>query len=116
VTEPGSAEPPSRGPRIALAAAVLGLAGAAIFFGAVIDWLACDVESSEACERQGLARLQLGVAWLGLVPGLAFAVAAVAWRRRAMIVSLAVAISVYATWAVLADAAVHGWDDLKLLP
>jgi hypothetical protein len=29
---------------------------------------------------------------------------------------LGIGIAVYVAWALLLDAAVHGWDDLKLLP
>jgi hypothetical protein len=30
--------------------------------------------------------------------------------------ALAVGVPLYLAWAVLLDAAVHGWDDLKLIP
>jgi len=101
---------------ILLALLVLGGAGAALFAAGLIDWLACDVEPSEACERHELARLQLGVAAAGAIPSIVVAGALVARKRLAGVLALVLAVLFYGTWAVLADAAVHGWDDLKLIP
>jgi hypothetical protein len=35
-----------------------------------------------------------------------------AWPRS----PLTVGVPLYVAWAVLLDAAIHGWDDLKLIP
>ena len=37
-------------------------------------------------------------------------------RSRRALVWLGIGIAIYVAWAVLLDAAIHGWDDLKLLP
>lgn len=91
-------------------------AGCAAFLAAVIDWLACDTEPSQACDRKDLARLQLQVALVGLAPSLAFALAWIGGWRRLALAMFILAVGAYLTWAVLADAAVHGWDDLKFFP
>ena len=49
---------------------------------------------------------------IGLVPALVLVVAA-AIRKRWV---AAIGVPLYLAWAVLLDAAVHEWDDLKLLP
>jgi hypothetical protein len=96
--------------------AAVAAAAVAAFFASVINWLACDVESSEMCDRQDLATLQFQVALAGLLPTLAFAVAVVARRRYTALLMLVVAAGTYLAWAVLADAAHHGWGDLKFFP
>ena len=101
---------------IVLALLLLGAAGAALFAAGLVEWLACEVESSEACERHELAQLQLAVAIAAIAPTLVLAVALPTGKRRATLLGLATAVVFYATWAVLADAAVHGWDDLKIIP
>jgi hypothetical protein len=101
---------------VLLALLLLGAAGAAFFVAGLIEWLACEVESSEACERHGLAQLQLAVAAAAVAPSLAVAVSLVARKRRTGFLALVIAVVLYGTWAILADAAVHGWDDLKLIP
>ncbi len=98
------------------AVVLLGAGAFAVFIALLVARLACDTPGSQACERQSLATLQVYVAAAGLVPlGL---VALAAWRGRTRSAWrwLIVALLVYATWAVLNDAAVHGWDDLVLLP
>jgi hypothetical protein len=53
---------------------------------------------------------------IGLVPALVLVVA-VALRKRLMAaLALAVGVPVYLVWAILMDAAIHRWDDLKLFP
>ena len=98
--------------------ALLPLAGAlaALPLAWAIDWLACENDTSEACARQDLARLEHVVAWIGLAPAVAFAVGFATRRRRGARIALAATIATYAAWGLLADAAVHGWDDLVLLP
>lgn len=99
--------------------AVLALvAGAfAILLGWAVDILACDSGGSEACERKGLARAQffVALACAGLLWGF---VATVIGRRfqlaRAL---LGFAVPLYLVWALLNDAAVHGWgSDMTFVP
>jgi hypothetical protein len=68
-----------------------------------------------AIERD-LAQLPLQIAVVGLAPSLAFAFAWIGGWRRVAVATFTLAVGTYLTWAVVADAAVHGWDDLKLFP
>ena len=98
------------------ALALLGGAALAFLVAAVVNWLACENEGSEACGRQDLASAQFDLAVIGFVPALVLMVAAALGRRRTAAVALAVGVPLYLAWAFLLDAAVHGWDDLKLVP
>ena len=98
------------------ALALLGGAVFAVFVGGVTNWLACENEGTPACERQDLAFTQYVLAIVGLVPALALVVAAALRKRRLAMLALAVGVPLYLVWAVLLDAATHGWDDLTLLP
>jgi hypothetical protein len=99
--------------------------GALALFGAgvvivpiawAIQFVACDeLGPSEACDRQQLANIQLGVALVALVPGSIFVWHVWRKQRRRALVSGALVFVAYFTWALLADAAVHGWDELRLL-
>jgi hypothetical protein len=80
------------------------------------NWLACENEGTPACARQDLAYAQYIVAIVGLVPAVALVLAVALKKRWLAAVALAVGVPLYLAWAVLLDAAVHGWDDLKLLP
>ena len=53
---------------------------------------------------------------IGLVPALTLVVAAAARKRWLAALALAVGVPLYRAWAVLLDAATHGWDDLTLVP
>jgi hypothetical protein len=96
--------------------AVVGATVLAAYFAAVLDWLACESGGSEACDRTELAQLQLQIAVVGLAPSMAFAVAWIGGWRRVAVATFGLAVGTYLTWAVVADAAVHGWDDLKFFP
>lgn len=95
---------------------MVAAAVSAVFFAAVVDWLACESGPSQACDRKDLARLQLQIAVVGLAPIFAFALAWIGGWRRVAAAMLILAVGTYLTWAVLADAAVHGWGDLKFFP
>jgi hypothetical protein len=56
------------------------------------------------------------LAVVGLIPAVVLVVAAALGKRRLALLALAVGVPLYLGWAVLLDAAVHGWDDLKLVP
>jgi hypothetical protein len=51
-----------------------------------------------------------------LVPALLLVVAAALRKRRLAVLALTVGVPVYLAWAILMDAAIRGWDDLKLVP
>jgi hypothetical protein len=99
-----------------VALALLGGAVFAFLVAGVVDWLACENEGTLACTRQDLAFGQFILALIGLVPALVLLVAAVLRKKRLAALALVVGVPLYLAWAVLLDAAVHGWDDLKLLP
>jgi hypothetical protein len=98
------------------AVGALGAACFAVLAATAAGWLACENEGTEACARQDLASTQHTVALVGLVPAIVLVVAAALGKRRLALIALAVAVPLYLGWAVLLDAAVHGWDDLKLVP
>jgi hypothetical protein len=56
------------------------------------------------------------VALVGLVPAVVLIVAAALGKRRLALLALAIGVPLYLAWAVLLDAAVHGWDDLNIVP
>ena len=103
--------------------ALLVLGSLALLAGAVFavlpawtwKWLACENAGTEACGRKDLADVQFTVACIGVLPALLLVVDTLRGSRRALL-WLGIGVGVYAAWAVLLDAAIHGWDDLKLLP
>lgn len=98
------------------ALALLGAAAFAFLVAGVVNWLACENQGTEACSRQDLASAQFILALIGLVPALVLVVAAALDRKRMAAFAVAVGVPLYLTWAFLMDAAIHGWDDLKLVP
>jgi hypothetical protein len=105
--------------RIVWLLVALALLSGAVFgflVAGVVNWLACENEGTPACSRQDLAFGQFILAIIGLVPALVLLVAAALRRKRLAALALAVGVPLYLAWAVLLDAAVHGWDDLKLVP
>ena len=98
------------------ALALFGGAAFALLVAGVVNWLACENKGSEACGRQSLASAQFIVALVGLAPAFLLIVAAAFGKRRLALLALGVGLAVYFAWALMMDAAVHGWDDLKLVP
>jgi hypothetical protein len=96
---------------------VLLLAGACftVLPAGAWKWLACENEGTEACGRKPLADAQFVVAWIGIAPAILLVWDTVRRSRRALL-WLGIGIATYIAWALLLDAAIHGWDDLKLLP
>ena len=92
-----------------LAAALFSLLPAAAW-----KWLACENEGTEACRRKELADLQFVVACIGVAPAILLVWDTVRGNGRAF-VWLGIGLTIYVAWAVLLDAAIHGWDDLRLL-
>jgi hypothetical protein len=82
----------------------------------VVAWAtsaaACDPPGTPACSRQDLASWQLAVAVVGLVPTALFAYAVSSGRKRLALGALAAGVLCYLGWALLNDAAVHGWQHL----
>lgn len=93
--------------RVILAFLPLLGALATLPFAWAIDWVSCENDTSEACARQDVAGLEHAVAWAGLVPALAFMIAFLARRRLAARIALTLTLVAYASWAVLANSAVH---------
>jgi hypothetical protein len=105
--------------RVVYLLVALALLGGAVFtllVAGAVNWLACENEGTPACARQGLAFGQYLLAMIGLVPALALVVAAAIRKKWVATLALAIGVPLYLAWAVLLDAAVHGWDDLKLIP
>jgi hypothetical protein len=98
------------------ALALLGGAGFAVLVGGAANWLACENQGTPACARQDLASAQFALAIVGLIPSCLFVLAVLLRKHRLAIAALVLGIPLYVTWALLLDAAVHGWDDLKLIP
>jgi hypothetical protein len=98
-------------------ASVVLLAGACftVLPAGAWKWLACENEGSEACGRKPLADAQFMVACIGIAPAILLVWDTFRSNRRALL-WLGLGAAIYVTWAVLLDAAIHGWDDLKLLP
>ena len=99
-----------------VALALLGGAVFAFLAAGVVNWLACENQGTPACARQELALGQFVLAVIGLAPALVLFVAVALGKKRLAALALAVGVPLYLAWAVLLDAAVHGWDDLKLVP
>lgn len=99
-----------------IALALLGGAVFALLVAGAANWLACENEGTRACARQDLAFGQFILAMIGLVPALLLVVAVAVRKRWVATFALAVGVPLYLAWAVLLDAAVHGWDDLRLVP
>jgi hypothetical protein len=97
------------------ALALLGAAAFAFLVAGLVNWLACN-EGTPACGRQDLASTQFTLATIGLVPALVLVIAAALGKKRIAALALAVGVPLYLAWALLMDAAIHGWDDLKLVP
>jgi hypothetical protein len=101
---------------VLIALALFGGAVLAVFAGLAVNWLACENRGTPACARQELASATLILALVGLVPASVLVLAAVLGKRRLAIAAIAVGVPLYLAWALLLDAAEHGWDDLTLLP
>jgi hypothetical protein len=115
---PAGADPCEMARILGLLAAVgvFGAACVAVLAATAVDWLACENEGTPACARQDLASTQQMVALVGLVPAVVLIVAAALGKRRLALLALAIGVPLYLAWAVLLDAAVHGWDDLNIVP
>jgi uncharacterized membrane protein len=99
-----------------VALALLGGAGFAVLVGGAANWLACENQGTPACARQDLASAQFTLAIVGFIVSVVLVLAAIFGKRRLAMASVMLGIPLFLAWALLLDAAVHGWDDLKLLP
>jgi hypothetical protein len=100
---------------LAIVPAVLGLIGAAaaVLLALLTKSLICHGDSDTSC-RTGLMNIQLLVALAGLIPLVAMLRASIQRKTMLAFGLFFIAILIYAAWAVLNDAAVHGWDNLKI--
>jgi hypothetical protein len=81
------------------------------------SFVAClESTGTDACGRKDLATVQLIVACVAFIPVLTLVYGVWVGRTRLAWFALANTVAVYALWALLNDAAVHGWDDLRLIP
>ncbi len=62
--------------------------------------------------HDGLINVQFIAALIGVVPAGVFLFAATTGRRRLAVLALVIGVFAYASWGLLNDAAVHGWNDL----
>jgi hypothetical protein len=101
----------------AAAAAALAAPCTVLAVAWTTSFTAClDSATTEACGRKDLATIAFIVACTGFVPVLTLAWALWAGRIRLAGLAFASAIVIYGLWALLNDAATHGWNDLWLLP
>jgi drug/metabolite transporter (DMT)-like permease len=95
----------------------VGLGSLAAFLAALFAVFIAALTKSLICEtvcHKSLTTAQLVVAVAGLLPVGGLFLAAVLGKRRLALVTLLVGVLTYVAWGVLNDAAVHGWDDLKV--
>lgn len=93
-------------------AVLVGLgACAAVLIAVLTEGLICG-ESGEC--RSGLMTAQLLIALLGLLPAGGLFWASLRGRYLIALVCFISVVILYLTWGVLNDAAVHGWDDLRV--
>lgn len=117
-TPPASSTPrPTKQFAVFLAVLVGAAAGVVVLMAWATDFVACETAGSDACSRHPLAEAQLWLAVAGLVPaGLAVRAVLRGERTQAWVFSIATALA-YGCWAILNDAAVHGWgEDMTLVP
>ena len=98
--------PPPPDPALANWALVLLFAAAV---GTLFSFTAFGLCEEGCDERLGELVGQLIAALLGLAAAVTMAYFAAGGRRRAAGLSLTVTLLLYAVWAVLLDAATHGW-------
>lgn len=96
------------------AALVLLLAVGGLAIGWSTDFVGC--LNDDVCEDRGLLRAQWLLAIVNVAVALVLMFTVVRRHRRASIgAALAFAFG-FLVWAVLNDAATHGWDNLRLWP
>lgn len=79
-------------------------------FGTFVAWLSYELLCDENCvTRPWELDWQLYVACAGLVVAVAMTWSVITGRARAAGVCLVAGLVLYAAWAVLLDAATHGW-------
>lgn len=102
---------------------VLVLGSVAAFAAACFAVLLAVVTKLDLCDdgcvdggRTSLLWTQLAVAVIGLVPAWGVVVA-LTHRRRVLAAALfGVSLLIYLAWGLFNDAAVHGWDNLRVFP
>jgi hypothetical protein len=106
----------------ALSVFVFFAAAFGAFVAVTTHWVMCHGEfgGSTMCpqgEPTGTMTAQLIVGLVGVVPPLVMIAAAFRDKRRAALAALVVGLILWAGWAFLIDAAVHGWgSDMRFVP
>jgi hypothetical protein len=95
---------------LAVCAAVFGA-----FFGWVVYGLAKSADGNYDGTVSAVTTLQFILGWVGIAPALAMAYFVFRGRNHLAVAGLIVSVTFWAGWAVLNDAAVHGWRDSFLL-
>jgi hypothetical protein len=105
--------------RQAFLAVLATLAVCASVFGAFIGWVVYAMAESADGNYDGtvstVRTVQLILGWVGIVPAAAMAYFVFRESNRKAAATLAIGLIVWAGWAVLNDAAVHGWRNMVLL-
>lgn len=106
--------------REALVRALAILAVCATLFGALIGWVVYAMAKSADGNYDGdvstVTTLQLILGWAGIAPAVAMAYFAFRGSNRKAMAAFCIGLIVWTGWAVLDDAAVHGWGhDMVLL-
>jgi hypothetical protein len=106
-------------PPVAIASAVGAFVGPCTVLAVAwaTSFVAClDSTGTGACARKDLATVQLIVACVAFVPVLTLIYGVWVGRTRLAWLALGNALVIYAVWAILNDAATHGWDNMRLVP
>ena len=98
---------------IAGASALVVVAIGAVVLAWATDFAICLQDIT--CEDRGLKRAQLALAVLDVVPASLVVFAVLRRRPRLKWLAIATFLLSLAVWALLNDAATHGWDDLRLV-
>jgi hypothetical protein len=101
--------------RRALALAMSLLAVCVAVFGAFFGWVVYAIAKSADGNYDGTVSTettaQFILGWVGIFPALMTAYFVFKERNRQAVAALTVGVIVWAGWAILNDAAVHGWND-----
>jgi hypothetical protein len=91
----------------------------AALFGAFIAWvtyaLLCASSDNGCGTAEGIMKTQLIVGVIGLIPAAAMVYYSFSGSSRRAVIAFVTGLIVWAVWAVLNDAAVHGWGHNMVL-
>ncbi|HEY8083021.1 MAG TPA: hypothetical protein VIE64_05630 [Solirubrobacterales bacterium] len=102
-------------PGRAFALAISLLAACAAVFGAFFGWVVYAMAQSADGNYDGTVStattVQFILGWVGIAPVLVMAYFVFRGRNHQAVAALIAGVIVWAGWAILNDAAVHGWRD-----